>query len=55
MARKKQVTYRDKLLGPVQEVQVGGPDVADVVLGLLDPQVLAPGSSGFQQLSVNRQ
>ena len=55
MARKKQVTYRDKLLGPVQEVQVGGPDVDVVVLGLLDLQVLAPGSSVFRQLSVNRQ
>ena len=43
IARKKQLTYRVKLLGPVQEVQVGGQDVADVVRGVLGPQVLAVG------------
>ena len=42
-SQKKQLTYRVKLLGPVQEVQVGGQDVADVVRGVLGPQVLAEG------------
>lgn len=38
---KKQLTYRDKLLGPVQEVQGGGPDVVVGVHGL---QSSGPGS-----------
>lgn len=40
MARRT-INLPSQALGPVQEVQVGGQDVADVVRGVLGPQVLA--------------